>query len=234
MLPTAAPRSASGVPAGAARIPAGGDEVIQFLVDGGPVMIPIVLASVVGLAVFLERLFALRASRVAPQPLRVELVELARQGRFADAITLCRSRPMPLTRVLEVAFLHEGRPRDEIKELTEEVGRREAALLERYTGVVGVVAAVSPLMGLMGTVWGMILTFEVIQEQGMGVVSSLAGGISQALITTFAGLTVAIPALIGHRYLLARVDHLVLVLEETTSQVLDLVKAGARPAGRRS
>ncbi len=199
--------------------------MLEFLINGGPVMIPIGLSSVIALAVFLERLWALRATRVAPRAVRVELVELARQERWADAVTQCRKQSSPLSRILEVCFLNQGRSRARIKELTEEIGRREAFELERYSGVVGVVAAVAPLLGLLGTVFGMILTFEVIQEQGMGVVSSLAGGISQALITTFAGLSVGIPALIAHRYLLARVDRLILEMEEATLEVLDLVKA---------
>ncbi len=201
--------------------------VLEFLIKGGPVMIPIGLASVVGLAVFLERLWSLRASRVSPRGFRVEVVELAHQDRWPDAVTLCRKNGSPLGRILEVCFLHQGESRELIKELSEEVGRREAAELERFSGVVGVVAAIAPLLGLLGTVYGMILTFQVIEQQGMGVVSSLAGGISQALITTFAGLSVGIPALIGHRFLLARVDGLVMDMEEATLEVLDLVKESA-------
>lgn len=203
--------------------------MIDFLVSGGPVMIPIGLASVIGLGAFIERLWALRRGRVVPHGVRVELMELARQGRWADGVTLCRKSDTPLSRVLEVVISHRGKPRPVIKELSEEVGRRESAELERYSGIVGVVAAVSPLLGLLGTVWGMILTFDVIQEQGVGVVSSLAGGISAALVTTFAGLSVGIPALIGHRYLLARVDDLVLELEESTLEMLDLVVDASEP-----
>ena len=198
--------------------------MIEFLARGGPVMIPIGLASVVGLAVFIERLWFLRPSRVLPRETRVELIELARQGRWSDAVTQCRKSDSPLTRILEIAFLAQGQSREKVKTLMEESGRREAAELERYSGVVGVVAAVSPLLGLLGTVLGMILTFEVIQDQGLGVVSSLAGGISQALITTFAGLSVGIPALIGHRFLLARVDEMVLGLEDVSLEVLELVR----------
>ncbi len=198
--------------------------MIEFLARGGPVMIPIGLASVVGLAVFIERLWFLRPSRVIPREARVELIELGRQGRWSDAVTQCRKSDSPLTRILETAFLAQGQTREKVKTLMEEAGRREAADLERYSGVVGVVAAVSPLLGLLGTVLGMILTFEVIQDQGLGVVSSLAGGISQALITTFAGLSVGIPALIAHRFLLARVDEMVLGLEDVSLEVLELVR----------
>ena len=204
--------------------------MIEFLVSGGPVMIPIALASVIGLAAFIERLWALRGGRVIPNGVRVELVELARQARWADGVTLCRKSDSPLTRVIEVVLDNRGKDRPALKELSEEQGRREAADLERYSGVVGVVAAVAPLLGLLGTVWGMILTFDVIQSEGVGVVSSLAGGISAALVTTFAGLSVGIPALIGHRYLLARVDDLILELEVATLEMLNLITDAPRSA----
>lgn len=206
-----------------------GAELIEFLKSGGPVMVPIALASILGLAAFLERLWALRRGRVVPRAVRVELMELARQGRWSDAVTLCRKNDSPLSRVQEVVFANRHLGRSDLKERAEEVGRREAADLERYSGVVGIVASVAPLLGLLGTVWGMILTFEVIRTQGMGQIGQLAGGISTALITTFAGLSVGIPALIAHRYLLSRVDDLVLDLEESTLELLEVVcppKAG--------
>ncbi len=201
--------------------------MIEFLVSGGPVMAPIGLASVVALAAFLERMVALRRSRVVPASVVRELLELLRQRRFGDALAACRKDEASVTRVLEVAIQSRGRPRVWIKERVEELGRREAAELERYSQILGTVAAVAPLLGLLGTVWGMILTFEVIQSQGVGVVASLAGGISQALITTMAGLTVGIPALIGHRYVLARADDLVLELEDAALMAIDLVSSEA-------
>lgn len=208
-----------------------GEPVIEFLVSGGPVMVPIGIASVIALAAFLERMVALRRSRVVPTSVVREQVELLRQKRFGDALAACRKDDVSVTRILEVAIQARGRPRSTIKERVEELGRREAAELERYSQVLGTVAAVAPLLGLLGTVWGMILTFEVIQSQGVGVVSSLAGGISQALITTMAGLTVGIPALVGHRYVLARADDLVMELEDAALMVIDLVsaEAGASP-----
>jgi biopolymer transport protein ExbB len=201
----------------------GVSDFIQFLGDGGPVMVPIAIASVVGLAVFLERALALRRGRIVPSDFSREVVELLRQGRPADALTAARKREAAAARVAATAIEARGQPRPVIKERLEEVGRREAADLERNAPIIGTVASVSPLMGLLGTVWGMIQTFEVIQTQGVGVVGSLAGGISQALITTMAGLSVGIPALIAYRWVLARVDALVLELEEVGLEVLDLV-----------
>ena len=203
--------------------------MIETLVAGGPVMIPIGLCSVIALATFFERLWALRRGVVVPTALCVEIVELLRQGRFDDALTLCRKHEVSVSRVLEVAIEARGAPREAIKERVEEVGRREAAELERYVPVIGTIASIAPLLGLLGTVGGMILTFKVIEEQG-GVtdVAPLAGGISQALITTFAGLSVGIPAVVANRYVLAKVDALLIDMEEVSLGVIDLL-AGAKP-----
>lgn len=205
--------------------------MIEFLVSGGPVMVPIGMASVIGLAALIERLFALRRGRIVPQGFSVEVEELIKQGRHADALTLCRKNQTAAARVVEVALEARGRPRTDIKERLEESGRREAAELERYSQVLGTIAAISPLMGLLGTVWGMILTFEVIQEQGVGVVSSLAGGISQALITTMAGLSVGIPMLVAYRWVLSKADDLVLDLEDLALRVLDLLASDGASRG---
>jgi biopolymer transport protein ExbB len=198
-------------------------DLTRYIVDGGPVMIPIAIASIVGLAAFLERLIALRRDRVAPRGLVVEAMELLRQGRYDDALTLCRKREAAVARILEVGIQVRGQPREVIKERLEEVGRREAAEMERFIPIVGTVASISPLLGLLGTVGGMIATFAAIQEQGMGDIDKLAGGISQALITTFAGLSVGIPALIGNRFLLGRVDRQLIELEEASLLAIELL-----------
>ncbi len=194
-------------------------------------MVPIGLASILALAAFIERVVALRRARIVPRAFGRQVVELLRQQRYGDALARCRQDDTAAARVVETALDSRGRPRAAMKERLEEVGRRESADLERMTAVLGTVAAIAPLLGLLGTVWGMILTFEVIQEQGVGVVSSLAGGISQALITTMAGLSVGIPALIAHRWVLARADALVLELEDLALDSLDLLseEAGVVP-----
>ena len=202
--------------------------MIETLVAGGPVMIPIGVCSIVALATFFERLWALRRERVVPQAFSVELVELVRQERWSDAVTLCRKRDAAIARILEVALESRHDTRSMIKERVEEVGRREAAEMERYVPVLGTIAAISPLLGLLGTVGGMILTFAIIEQQGVGEVGALAGGISQALITTFAGLSVGIPAVVANRYLLARVDSLVIDLEEVALGIVNLIAGEER------
>lgn len=197
--------------------------MIEYLVGGGPVMVPIGLASVVALAVFIERMWALRRARVLPAGFLKEVMEQLRQERWDDALVRCKGTDVAVARLLETAITCRAQPRERVKERMEEIGRREAADLERYLPVLGTVASISPLLGLLGTVGGMIVTFDVIQSQGLGNVGNLAGGISQALITTFAGLSVGIPAVVANRYLLARVDGLLLELEEAALAALDLL-----------
>jgi len=177
-------------------------------------MVPIGVASVVGLAVFLERIWALRVANVVPDGFVGEVDELMRQERWGDVAAAAAKSDSAAGRILGSAVAMRSHPRGEIKERLEEVGRREAAELERFSAVLGTVASIAPLLGLLGTVWGMIVTFDVIQSEGIGVVANLAGGIAQALVSTMAGLTVGIPALVAHRWVLARADRLVLSLED--------------------
>ncbi len=187
---------------------------MDLIVSGGPVMVPIGVASVVGLAVFLERIWALRVAKVVPDGFVGEVDELMRQERWGDVAAAAAKSDSAAGRILGSAIAMRSHPRGEIKERLEEVGRREAAELERFSTVLGTVASIAPLLGLLGTVWGMIVTFDVIQSEGIGVVANLAGGIAQALVSTMAGLTVGIPALVAHRWVLARADRLVLSLED--------------------
>ena len=202
----------------------------DLIISGGPVMVQIGLASVIGLAVLLERIWALRASAVVPQSFVVEVDELMRQARWGDVIAAARKSNSAAGRVLLAAADVRHKSRAAVKERLEEVGRREAAELERFSSVLGTIASIAPLLGLLGTVWGMILTFDVIQTEGIGVVANLAGGISQALISTMAGLTVGIPALVAHRWVLARADRHVLALEDLGLLALMHLDAGGSEA----
>lgn len=196
----------------------------EYLVKGGVLMVPIVACSVVALAVFFERAWTLRASRNVPVDLIRRAEDFVRRGMTDEALALCRRSRSPMGAVLQAALRNTGLDRDTVKEAVQEVGRREAAHLERYVGVLGTVANVAPLLGLMGTVTGMIKAFTVISVQGMGSPASLAAGISEALVTTAAGLTVAIPAFVAYRYFLGKVDRIVLELEQHAIHFVDLVK----------
>ena len=201
--------------------------MIQTLIDGGPVMIPIGICSIVAMAVFFERLWALRYARVVPETVVMAVLKLVEARQYDEALAHARKLHVPIARVFETALILREKDRADIKERIEEVGRKEAADLERYIPIVGTVASIAPLLGLLGTVGGMITTFAVIKTQGMGQVGSMAGGISQALITTFAGLCVGIPAVVANRYLLSKVDQLLLRMEEVSVALLDSLREEA-------
>ncbi len=201
--------------------------MLELLSKGGPLMVPIVLGSVVALGVLLERLVSLRRSRVVPEDLGREVRARAEAGDLEGARRAAELSETALGRVLRAGLVAAGAPRSAVRERIEEVGRREAADLERYVGVLGVVASVEPLLGLLGTVTGMIDVFQRVVEEGVGDPKILASGIWEALVTTAAGLTVAIPAYLAWRYLLARVRDLVLELEEEASALADLIGADA-------
>jgi biopolymer transport protein ExbB len=200
-------------------------ELIATILAGGPVMVPIAASSIVALGAFFERIVALRRSRVVPAAFVASAEPLLRSGDFDAVIALCGRYDASIARLVHAAVLLRQQPRDVLRERLEELGRHEAANMERFIPIVGVVASIAPLLGLLGTVGGMIATFAIIQDEGMGDVAALAGGISQALVTTFAGLSVGIPALIANRFLLGRVDGLLLALEDQLGRALLLLAA---------
>lgn len=191
--------------------------------SGGAVVVIIGLASLLALAVFLARLWALRRSKVVPRALPIQVRDMALRDEIAEAMTLCRTDESPLARLLLAALRQAGRRREVVKEVVEEVGRHEAQLLHRGLGVLELVAVVSPLLGLLGTVWGMIDVFRAIEVHGVGNAGALAGGIGTALYTTFAGLLVAIPVRVSHSWILGKVDALVMDMEESALGIVDLV-----------
>lgn len=196
----------------------------DFVVKGGVLMIPIALCSIIALAIFLERLWSLRRSKVIPRDFLIEIEDLIRREKIPEAVTRCRKDNSSMANIIVAGIRNFGKRREIVKESIEEIGRREAATLERYINVVGTIAAISPLLGLLGTVVGMIKAFNVISIQGVGNPSSLAGGISEALITTAAGLVVAIPTFVLYRYLANKADALIVEMEEHSIRMVDLLK----------
>jgi biopolymer transport protein ExbB len=201
------------------------NEVYQFLAKGGWLMIPILGSSVIALAFFMERLWALQRTKIVP-PRFVEVVKkMLRERRFEEAEGLCQANESPIAAMLEAGIAQAGRPRAIIKEVMLEKGEREMFFMERFTGALGAIATVAPLMGLLGTVVGMIAVFQgVMLQSGQGGAvdaGALAGGIWEAMITTAAGLTVAIPVFLGHRYIMSRIDRHAVHMEDISLSVLD-------------
>lgn len=196
----------------------------ELFLKGGILMYPIALGSIIAVGIFLERIWVLRRRRVIPRDFLIEVEDLVMRRKRPEAINLCKRDNSSIAHVIRVGIENYGKKRDVIKEKIEEVGRREAASLERYINVIGTIASVSPLLGLLGTVSGMIKSFNIISIQGVADPASLAGGISEALITTAAGLVVAIPTYVIYRYLMNKADALILEMEENSIRMVDLVK----------
>lgn len=200
-----------------------------LLQKGGWLIWPILLGSVLGVALFVERLWALRQSRIHPQELLRQLLALLRKHQWREAKMLCREHHNSLARVMWVGLTQYemSKDRDVLRETVEEAGQREAFLLERGVGALGVVASLEPLLGLLGTVVGMIQAFQQVELSGGGDPRVLAGGVWAALLTTAAGLCVAIPAYIAYRFLLARVDQFTLDLQNDVTLLLEALHSSA-------
>jgi len=195
--------------------------VLELVTAGGWLMLPIVFSSIIVLAICAERLFTLNAKKISPPHLLATVWKQLKAGEL-DATRLRTLRQSsPLGRILAAGLSNAGHGRDVMKESIQEAASHVVHDLERYLNTLGTIAAVTPLLGLLGTVMGMIKVFAEIMAQGTGNASVLAGGISEALITTAAGLSVAIPALVMHRYFVGRIDGIVVGLEQETIKLVD-------------
>ncbi|MEW6266482.1 MAG: MotA/TolQ/ExbB proton channel family protein [Thermodesulfobacteriota bacterium] len=196
----------------------------DLFVRGGWCMYPIFLCSVIAVGFFIERLFRLRRAKVLPRELMQNVNDLISRRKYNDAVFLCQGHPSAMARIYHAALKASGQPRHAIKEVVQEVGRHEASDLTRYISILSTVASVSPLLGLLGTVSGMIKIFNVLSYYGAGNPGTLAAGISEALITTFAGLTVAIPTIIGYRFISSKADGLISEMEEYSIILVEALK----------
>ena len=188
-------------------------------------MIPILLCSVVAAGISVERLWTLRAEQVAPRDLLAQVWIWIRNNQMDSSRLREVKTSSPLGQILAAGITSHRRGRDVMKESIEEVANQVVHELERYLNTLGTVAAITPLLGLLGTVIGMIKVFTAIQLEGTGNAAVLAGGISEALITTAAGLTVAIPSLFFHRYFQRKVDELVIYMEQEALKLVEVLNA---------
>ena len=208
----------------------------EIIIAGGPVMWPILLCSVIAVAIILERLWTLQRKRVIPRELTERVWKLVESRSLNQRHIEALARNSPLGRVLAAGLANHDRGREIMKEAIEDTGRHVVHELERFLNPLATIAGISPLLGLLGTVVGMIQAFEAITSQGVGDPRMLSGGIGVALITTAAGLMVAIPALIGYRYLRGVVDFLVVEMEKEAMklvQAFDQMTAQAPTSRRR-
>jgi biopolymer transport protein ExbB len=198
-------------------------------------MWPILLCSIVAMTIVVERLWSLRLVRVLPPNLVKALHHWSQGGKITHRITpdnLTKlAQQSPLGRIVAAALLNREQGREIVKESVEDSGRQVVHELERFLNTLGTIAAITPLLGLLGTVFGMIQVFTVISVEGTGNAELLAGGISKALITTATGLTVAIPSLLFHRYFTGRVDELVIRMEDEAIRLVDIIHHSTKQPG---
>jgi len=198
--------------------------MFELLKTGGWVMWPILLCSVAALAIIGERIWSLQKKYVAPPDLLSQARQwIQRQELDAARINLLRESS-PLGRILAAGLVNRDHGREILKEAIEDAGRHVVPDLERYLRTLGTIAAISPFLGLLGTVFGMIQMFSGIGQHGLGDPSIVADGIAQALVATAGGLGVAIPSLIFHRYFRGRVNDLLLDMESEALKLVEILR----------
>ena len=200
--------------------------MLEIILAGGWLMAPILLCSTLAVAIIIERFWSLRRSKVVPDGVGSMVEDWAARHEL-DLRHLGRLRAeSALGRVLAAALANRNRPRDIMKEAVEDTGRHVVHELERFLNTLGTIAGIAPLLGLLGTVIGMIKVFSAIMLHGVGNANELAGGISEALITTAAGLTVAIPSYFFYRYFRGKVAEYVVSMEEQAISLIEAIERG--------
>ena len=199
----------------------------QFIIKGGPIMVLIILCSVMAFAVLLERMWHLRNAKIDTKKFMQDISAKVKSNKVMEALDMCNATKGPIARILKAGIMKYDRARHDIKEAIEDAGIHEVPLLERNLGVLATIAHIAPLLGLLGTVVGMLKAFQVIEEKAMSMVpvnpGDLAGGIWEALITTVAGLSVAIPTYVAYNYLVSRVDNFVLDMEKSATELVNVL-----------
>ncbi|MDH3872444.1 MAG: MotA/TolQ/ExbB proton channel family protein [Gammaproteobacteria bacterium] len=206
--------------------------MLELVKAGGWLMLPIIACSVIALAIIVERLWSLQVRRVLPKHLVAQVWRWEKIHQLNDERLTELQASSPLGSILAAGIANRHENRDIMKESIEDTGRHIVHELERYLNTLGTVAAITPLLGLLGTVIGMIKVFATITTQGVGNPGALAGGISEALITTAAGMSVAIPTLMFYRYFRGRVRMLVLKMEQEAMIMVEIMHGQrSRPGG---
>lgn len=208
--------------------------VLDILIQGGWVMVPILLLSLLALYVFVERLIAIRKAESEPEEVTKRIRGFIRAGDVEGALRYCREEDTPIARVLREGLERLGRPIAEIQDAVQAAGKHEAFELEKRTDLLASIAGIAPMLGFFGTVTGMIEAFQEVQNlQGNVNPSVLAGGIWEALVTTAFGLAVGILALFAYNYLLNRIRRRINDMERSATAFIDLLQEPVASPRRR-
>ena len=199
----------------------------DLFLKGGPVMFPILLCSIVSLAVVMDRVYHLRKAKIDTERFLETMTSSLKRNRIVEAMDLCDQTPGPIAHILKAGIMKHDRPTQEIRQAIEDAAVPEISRLERYLAVLATMAHISPLLGLLGTVTGLVSAFQIIEEKATAMSQvnpgDLAAGIWEALLTTVFGLCVAIPALVAYNWLVHWVNHFVIDMERSASELVDLL-----------
>jgi len=201
------------------------EEIWSLFQKGGVLMIPIVLSSLVSLEVIIEKIITLRRKRIIKSEVKSVINSVSSEEDLPLAISVCEKHKGVLSNLVKIVLKQEGTSYEHRREELSDRGRQEIRSLEHGLGVLETIAAITPILGLLGTVIGMIKVFQVISVQGVGEASALSGGISEALITTAAGLSVAIPALIFYNYFSRKAENIILDIENLSNTLLNKMES---------
>jgi biopolymer transport protein ExbB len=196
---------------------------IELISRGGPLMIALLICSILSLAIIIERMIALRRKRIMRVDILMEVEIAIKKGELSAALEWARKAASPMTKIAEVALINSDKPKEDLKDAIEEAGRMQVPYLEKFMTILQTITVISPLLGLLGTVTGMIDVFQTIVSEGTGNANILAGGISEALLTTAAGLSIAIPTLIFYNFFNKRIEHLVAEMEHLSVTLVELL-----------
>ena len=200
-----------------------------LIIKGGPLMFLILMCSIIAVAVIIEKIWHLRRAEINTGLFMEDISKTLRRNKIVNAIDKCNAMPGPIAHIVKAGILKHDRGRSEIKEAIEDAGLHEIPRLEKNLGILATIAHISPLLGLLGTVTGMVRAFQVIEQKSVSLVpvnpGDLAGGIWEALITTVAGLAVAIPAYVAYNFLISKVDGFVLEMEKSATGLVNVLGA---------
>ncbi len=199
----------------------------EFFVTGGPIMIPLIICSVVAIGIVLGKLIYFSRIQTNVQQLKERVFDLLRKDKRQEAAAVCEEDPSPVAKIMKAGILKYGNSRDEIKEAMEDISLFEIPLLEKRFTALATIAHIAPLLGLLGTVTGMTASFHTIQARAASMnpvtPGDLAGGIGEALLTTVAGLLVAIPTYVAYNYLVSRVNTFIREMERAATELLNFL-----------
>ena len=197
--------------------------MLEVFEKGGFLMYPIFICSLIAITIFFERMFYLKSIKTKSKRFVLRVKDLVKKGSIELAVSACRKSPTPISEIMLAGLMKFGRGRDEMKEAIEDSANQEIPILERNLPTLSTIGNITPLLGLLGTVFGMVKAFNVIAVMGVGKPEALAGGISEALLTTAFGLSIAIPTIVVYNYLSHRVDKLIREMEVNCVDLIDLL-----------